>query len=394
MTYAGSRRIIDADSHVIELDDFLHNFADPADRHLIPSMTEQKELPVLQEGLDRGRELFAKRQADPEVMKKFELGLMDNKKSGWNRLGAFDPGERSHALDLFGFELQLVLPTFTYHQIGHAKDPKVLVAGAKALNRAMGAFCANDKRLLAVGYIPLTLGPDIACELMDQGFKDGCYTFMVDTNEPDPKKPSFTHKDFDPVWARFADRKAPFVVHVAVTGDYQPISRSFFNNGYKKVELGGDAPQGSLGMVASKNTVEIFLSAMIFDDVFTRHPNLKCISMEFGAVWVPSWLQSMDVGLDVFKVFQPHLLERNMPASQTAKERIKVAPFAGEPLGWITEQVGKDMLVFASDYPHPEGTRDPIAKFEKALEGHDQDVLDAFYHKNMESILEMSLDSL
>ena len=32
MTYAGNRVIIDADSHVIELDDFLHNYADPADR--------------------------------------------------------------------------------------------------------------------------------------------------------------------------------------------------------------------------------------------------------------------------------------------------------------------------------------------------------------------------
>ena len=30
-----------------------------------------------------------------------------------NRLGAFDPAERSHALDLFGFKIQLVLPTFS-----------------------------------------------------------------------------------------------------------------------------------------------------------------------------------------------------------------------------------------------------------------------------------------
>ena len=29
MTYAGTRRIIDVDSHVIELEDFLANAADP-----------------------------------------------------------------------------------------------------------------------------------------------------------------------------------------------------------------------------------------------------------------------------------------------------------------------------------------------------------------------------
>ena len=61
MTYAKHRRIIDADSHVIELDDFLQNAANKEDKKLLPKMSEQKELPVIQAGLDRGRELFLKR---------------------------------------------------------------------------------------------------------------------------------------------------------------------------------------------------------------------------------------------------------------------------------------------------------------------------------------------
>ena len=72
MTYAEHRRIIDVDSHVIELDDFLHNAARPEHFNLVPSMHEQKGLPVVQAGLDRARELFAKRQQDPETMAKFE----------------------------------------------------------------------------------------------------------------------------------------------------------------------------------------------------------------------------------------------------------------------------------------------------------------------------------
>jgi hypothetical protein len=31
--------------------------------------------------------------------------------------------------------------------------------------------------------------------------------------------------------------------------------------------------------------------------------------------------------------------------------------------------VGPDLLVFASDYTHPEGTSDPIGRFEAALAG-------------------------
>ena len=94
MTYAEHRRIIDVDSHVIELDDFLHNAARAEHIELVPSMFEQKALQVTQAGLDRGRELFAKRQSDPAVMAKFEASLMDNTKSVWNRLGAFDAKER------------------------------------------------------------------------------------------------------------------------------------------------------------------------------------------------------------------------------------------------------------------------------------------------------------
>ena len=117
MTYAENRIIIDADSHVIELDDFPHKVALENDLPLLPSMESQKELPVIQAGLDRGRELFIKRQQDPQVMAKFESSLLDNTKSGWNRLGAFDPAERTHTLDLFGLKCSGSFPLFLFTKL-------------------------------------------------------------------------------------------------------------------------------------------------------------------------------------------------------------------------------------------------------------------------------------
>jgi hypothetical protein len=46
MSYAGSRRIIDADSHLIELEDFVANAADPLERSLIPPMEAQQILHI------------------------------------------------------------------------------------------------------------------------------------------------------------------------------------------------------------------------------------------------------------------------------------------------------------------------------------------------------------
>ena len=387
MTYAENRIIIDADSHVIELDDFLHKAALESDLPLLPSMSSQKELPVIQAGLDRGRELFLKRQQDPEIMAKFESSLLDNTKSGWNRLGAFDPAERSHTLDLFGFKIQWVLPTFSFHQIAHVTDPAVLEVGARTLNKAMGAFCAKDPRLCAIGYIPLTLGPEIGLDLMRTGFRDGCYTFMVDTNEPSDEKRSFTHPDFDPIWAEFANHKVPFVVHVAVNGHYKRMPDSFKRNGRSAIELGGDAPAGELGLVTIKNSAEIFLSAMIFDEVFERHPELKGISMEHGAFWVPSWLHALDFTARNFR----HKRSFSRTPSEVAKTHLKFSPFAGEPVGWIIDNVGPELLVFASDYPHPEGTADPIRKFEASMGNCDDSTMSAFYHENMEALMGIKL---
>lgn len=383
MTYAENRRIIDVDSHLFELEDFLHSVATPEEAAYLRPMDEQTELPVSLEAIEKGRESLVRRNADPESMAKFEAGMFDIMRNPWSRLGAFDPADRSHALDVLGFERQIVLGTFSIHQIAHQKDPKFLEVGARVHNRAMGRFCSQDDRLLAGGYVPLSLGPDLAGSLLDEAFADGCHTVMIDTNEADPEARSFTHPDFDPVWARFAERDVPVIFHIAVNGHYEPVSRSFKNNGRRSNALGGDAPDTNLGLMAMNNSVELFLSAMIFDEVFERHPGLRCLSLEHGASWVPGWLHKLDFVAHTTR----HVAPRTRIASEVARERVKFAPFAGEPVGWLIEQLGPDMLCFASDYPHPEGSNDPIRKFEATMDGVDQATLDAFYAGNTESFL-------
>ena len=85
-------------------------------------------------------------------------------------------------------------------------------------------------------------------------------------------------------------------------------------------------------------------------------------------------------------------LRREFPEapSETAKRHIKVSPFPDEPVGWIIDNVGPDMLCFASDYPHPEGTRAPIGKFEKNMPNCDQETMDKFYHGNMLDLMSVS----
>ena len=100
-----------------------------------------------------------------------------------------------------------------------------------------------------------------------------------------------------------------------------------------------------------------------------------------------SWLQSIDIAVPTFARLQPSLGSLSMRPSDYVRRQIKFSPFAGEPLGWIIENAGPELLVFGSDYPHPEGTSNPIEKFEATMQGCDDSVMDAFYHGNMLDVM-------
>jgi predicted TIM-barrel fold metal-dependent hydrolase len=53
----------------------------------------------------------------------------------------------------------------------------------------------------------------------------------------------------------------------------------------------------------------------------------------------------------------------------------------------MMEQAGSDLFMFSTDYPHPEGGRDPLAKFEEELNDVSTEDRGRFYHDNMAELL-------
>ena len=50
--------------------------------------------------------------------------------------------------------------------------------------------------------------------------------------------------------------------------------------------------------------------------------------------------------------------------------QVRFTPFPGEDVGRMIRDAGPELFLFSSDYPHPEGTDDPIGRFERTLRGH------------------------
>ena len=108
--------------------------------------------------------------------------------------------------------------------------------------------------------------------------------------------------------------------------------------------------------------------------------------MELGASWIISWMKHLDQSYRAFRKFQD-LSQLKLLPSEYVLRQIKVTPFAGEDIGWILNTGGEDLLMFASDYPHHEGTDDPIGRFERTMEGVKENQRSKFYTKNFKSLL-------
>ncbi|HMC53389.1 MAG TPA: amidohydrolase family protein [Acidimicrobiales bacterium] len=376
MTYAGELTILDADSHVMELGDFLDDFIDEEQRGRLRRKGMEALQPVLQGAVARAGE----RRSDPAKAAEAQERLMLDK--GWYAMGAFDPAERSRVLDLLGFQSQLVFATFATAMFT-GRDLDRLYAGSAAQNKAMVKFCAGDRRLLPVAFVPLA-DPARAAALAEEAVAQGSAAVMVPSTAAGERAP--THPDLDPFWDVLDRTGTPFVLHVG--GGGRLLDPAFHNNDMPVTDhLGGGENIRSKDYLAIHHSPEVFLGALILDGLFDRFPGLRGGVIEQGAGWVVSWLRHLDQAQRAFRRTEEPLRRLQDKPSEYVRRHIKFTPFPGEPVGWMIEQAGPELFMFSTDYPHPEGGRDPLAKFEEALADTGDSDRDRFYAGNMAELL-------
>jgi predicted TIM-barrel fold metal-dependent hydrolase len=370
MTYAGERVVFDADSHVMELPGWLEDHADEA--------TRERLRPLALGGAGAlAEQAVAEAAARPPGSVATAEPLDVLRPKGWRAIGAFDPVERSEVLDVLGFAAQLVFPTFAGTQFA-GTDLDLTYSGAAALNRAMAAFCAADHRMLAVATVPWG-DPERTIRCARDAIAEGCRAVMVPTDLPRGVV-SPTHLDHNPLWELLEAANVPVVSHIG--GGGRPVRPGFHDNARPVTDfLGGGENVRAKDFMAIHQRPEIFWAAMVLDGVFDLFPGLRGASVEEGAMWVVPWLRRLDRAMQFAKSEAP-LRDLSRLPSEFVHDHLRFTPFAGEPVGWMIEQCGDDLFLFSSDYPHPEGTKDPIGRFESTMTDLDDAVIERFYSTN------------
>jgi predicted TIM-barrel fold metal-dependent hydrolase len=381
MPYATNRAYCDADSHIMETRDWIANFTDPDILAKLPEMSllksGTKSFEIINEAVAQQKQRTASGAPAVDVVKGVK---------GWNAPGAFDAAERKAALDDLGFSRQLVFSTFSASQYLLHDDPDVRYGGIRAHNRAMAAFCSHDSRLIAAGQLSLT-DPERCVAEMAEGVRLGCGAFWTPGMPAGDKSPG--HRDFDRVWHAFCDLNVPFLLHV---GPNSPTKiAAYENNGQPRPKditgaEGGENLRVRDFMLLSVGPQQ-FLTALVFDGVFERFPGLRGGVIELGAGWVPEYLRSLDLSQKIFKKTDPSVAKLELKASEYIRRAVKFTPFPGEDVGRLIRDAGAELFMFSSDYPHPEGTDDPIGRFERTFKGISEEAKAKFYSENFQAMV-------
>lgn len=354
MTYSQGRIIVDADSHLMEWPSFLTEQADPAVRDALPVIA----------GGQSGLEIRAHGRAPGEREKLAALGdALIREGPKWHAaLGAMETSERAQALDLLGFRHQVVFSSFCAPLFSIA-DPRVRYGAYRAHNRAMAAFCNGDARLRGVAIFDLD-EPELAEAELREALRLGLKLAWLPARAPGGRSPG--HPAHERIWSLLAEARVPFVLHVG--SGAMGVGAEWMNSGRAAPQMGvGAEIIGSKDLMVIYQPIERFLSVLILDGVLERHPTLRGGAIEVGAGWAPDMLRRLDHAVSIWSRSEPELRNLKRKPSEQAHAQLRFTPYPFEDAGALIRESDPRLYLFSSDYPHAEGGRNPLGRFESSL---------------------------
>jgi predicted TIM-barrel fold metal-dependent hydrolase len=294
-----------------------------------------------------------------------------------------DRSARLALMDEQGIEAAVMLPTMAVAvewDIGD--DVGLTYASLRAFNRWLeddwgyGA----DGRIFAVPLLSLLDLAEAMTEL-ERLLAAGARLVHLRPGPFGGRSPADPH--FDPFWAAVASAGVPVVFHVSNSG----------YNAYYGAQWGEDPRNPShlqsplqWALCNTERPIVDTLTALALHNLFGRHPDVRVVSIENGAGWVPALLKAVDKAAALGRrgpMIGGSLSER---PSDELRGRLWVCPFPEDDVGVIVDALGVDHVLFGSDYPHPEGLRQPI-EFAHRLTGFDAATVHRIMRANAAELL-------
>jgi len=276
---------------------------------------------------------------------------------------------RITVMDTQGIETAFMLPTFgcgVEEALKH--DIEATMASVHAFNLWLDedwGFERPDHRIIAAPIISLA-DPGKALEELDFVLARGAKLVLVrPAPVPGAAKPrSLGDPVHDPAWARLAEAKVPVGFHLSDSG-YQRIAAMW--GGTSTFEgFGAKDPLDQL--LLDDRAIHDTMASMIVHGVFTRHPQLKAVSIENGSYFVHRLIKRLKKAANN----QPKMFPED-PVEQL-RNNVWIAPYYEDDLPELAEVLGVEKILFGSDWPHGEGLESPLSFVEELTRFNDADI--------------------
>lgn len=289
-------------------------------------------------------------------------------------------------LDKQGVERCVVFPAGMALAAEHyVADTDALYVNLQSFNRWYDETWGfdYDNKLYATAVVSLR-DLDRAVALTDEVLERGAKVVLLPTGPAYGRTPS--HPYYDPVWSRLNEAGVTVAFHIMPFWYFDAISPAW----------GLDRDPAAWHMSAwqwmnayGERPIIETISALIFDNIFGRFPNLRVLIAEHGAGWVPHTLIHMD---------KSRGMGRNGPwiggalsdrPSKIFKEFVRVSPYPEDDIPWIVDNLDGDdrCLVMGSDFPHAEGLAQPT-DFVNLLDPLSEDAKRRIMRGNAETLFE------
>ncbi|MGW3967664.1 amidohydrolase family protein [Amycolatopsis sp. NPDC005003] len=188
---------------------------------------------------------------------------------------------------------------------------------------------------------------------------------------------------FDPIWSRINEAKARVAFHISEFHYQSNVASQWGWGLVPPFQFSAWQWQNTYGERPITDT----LSALIFDNLFGRFPDIQVVVSEFGAEWVPHFLKHMDKSRGMGR--NGIWLGGQLPErpSRIFHKHVKVVPYPEDDIVGLVDRLGTaDSLVMGSDWPHAEGLAEP-ADFYDRLSGLGDENRKKFLRDNALSVL-------
>ncbi|MEZ4331845.1 MAG: amidohydrolase family protein [Myxococcota bacterium] len=276
-------------------------------------------------------------------------------------LGLFDSDVRKRHLDAEGIVGEVIFgdgfvenqPPWSDIMEGHGQlfggrpwPFELQLAGARAYNRWLAAFCAEDP-VRRAGVIQLPAAYDVSAlvEEVRRGRAAGLRGGVL-IPPLEPGLPGYHDPCYDPLWAAASELGLPISVH----------------GGNARAPDGPDAYGASEPLASFFHFTESTffdrrpLWFFLWGGVFDRHPKLRLIFAEALAHWVPQELLRLDEMVDMWNARSLRDRLSRKPSEYWRDHCAITATFVSRGEVELRHAIGLENLLWGSDFPHPEGT--------------------------------------